>query len=213
MKTIFLTGATGGLGEAIAASFLKNEYVLNKVTRQDADLSLFSDIDQLVKRITADTPIIDWVICAHGYIDTETTLEKQSPEAIQKTFAVNTLSIIYLAQQLLPHIPEGGGIIALSSSAGLQANGRLSAYSASKAAVNSFMQAMARNRPEKKFFAVCPGPTNTPMRERVAGDAAQMQKPAVVAEVVHELVDGGTKYKSGDLILVKDNIVSVANQI
>ena len=161
VKTILLTGAAGDLGKAISASFPKNEYDVIEVTHQDADLSSLSDIDQLVKRVVVGTPRIDWVICAHGYIDTETVLEKQSPEAIQKTFEVNALSIIYLTRQFLPHIPEGGGVVALSSSAGLQANGRFSAYSASKAAVNSFIQAMARNRPEKKFFAVCPGPQPT----------------------------------------------------
>ena len=51
------------------------------------------------------------------------------------------------------------------------------------------------------------------MRERVAGDAAKMQSPVVVAEVVNRLVGDTTNYKSGDLILIKDGVVSVAGQI
>jgi NAD(P)-dependent dehydrogenase (short-subunit alcohol dehydrogenase family) len=160
-----------------------------------------------------DVDHIDWVVCAHGFIDTETVLEEVQPENIEATFAINAFSIFYLAQQFLRHMPAGGGMIAISSSAGIQANGRMAAYSASKAAVNSFIQAMARNRPEQKFFAVCPGPTNTAMRERVAGDAAKMQSPDVVAKVVADLVTGTTDNKSGDVILVKDGAISTFNSI
>ncbi len=189
MKTILLTGANGGIGTAIGRQLQDADHTVIGVTRADADLGDSEAIKKLKEKVLKETDHIDWLVCAHGFIDTETVLEQMTPENIEKTFQVNTLSIIYLAQQFLPHIPQGGGIIALSSSAGIQANGRTAPYSASKAAVNSFMQALARNRPEQKFFSVCPGPTNTAMRENLAHDAAKQQSPDTVAAVIVDIVN------------------------
>jgi len=213
MKTVLLTGARGGIGTAISTLLKQCGHNVIEVDRRDADLASFEDIAKLKERVLSETSNIEWVVCAHGFIDAETVLEKQTPENIAATFDINTLSIAYFAHEFLPHIPKGGGIIALSSSAGLQANGRFATYSASKAAVNSFVQGLARNRPDQKFFAICPGPTNTEMRERVAGDAAKMQSPKVVAEVVATLVENAAEYASGDLILIKDSVVSIAGRV
>lgn len=212
MKTILVTGAHGGIGEAVIERLKAAGHKVVAVGRKDADLSKVSDIEKLQEKMLGEVDHVDWIVCAHGYIDPSTILEEQSPKSIEATFRINALSIIYLAQQFLQHIPAGGGIVAISSAAGVQPNGRMAAYSASKAAVNSFMQAMARNRSEQKFFALCPGPTNTAMRERIAGDAARMQSPAVVAEVVADLIDEKTQNKSGDIILVKDGTVSTVQK-
>ena len=213
MKTILLTGASGGIGAAIKNELEALGHRVIATTQADANLGKWEDIVRLKERVLATGAQLDWVICAHGFIDTEQTLEQVTQENIETTFAVNTLSIIYLAQQLLPHITQGGGVIALSSAAGLEANGRMAVYSASKAAVNNFMQGLARNRPEQKFFAVCPGPTNTPMRERVAHDAAKQQAPSVVAAVVADLIEGRGDYLSGDVVLVKNGETSIAQRI
>ena len=83
----------------------------------------------------------------------------------------------------------------------------------SKAAVNSFAQALARNRPELFFYSVCPGPTNTKMREKIAADAKSSQSPMVVANVIGDILSGGTTYVSGDIIVVRDGKVSVVSHV
>lgn len=213
MKTILITGASGGIGSAIKENLEAAGHKVLSPSQAEADLSKRKDIEKLKEKILQEVDHIDWIICSHGFIDTETVLEQMTPEHIDATFTINTLSIIYLAQQFLSCIPAGGGIISLSSAAGIQANGRISIYSASKAAVNSFMQAMARNRPEQKFYALCPGPTNTPMRERTAGDASKQQSPDVVAVVAADLVEGKGEYKSGDVILVKNGETSISSRL
>ncbi len=212
MKTILLTGAQGGIGSVAKAAFEATGARVLEVDRKDADISSYADIKTLARKTSEHAPL-DWLVLAHGYIGAETDFLKQSPEEIRTTFDTNTLSPIFLTQLLLPHLRPGGGVIFISSSAGLTANGRTAAYSASKAAINSFMQALARNMPEQKFFAVCPGPTNTPMRERIAHDADKQQNPGVVVAVLADLVNGNGAYKSGDIILVKNGETSVAARL
>lgn len=209
MKTILLTGAAGGIGSATKTALEATGAMVIAVDRQDADLSSYDDIKALALRVVKKTPL-DWLVFAHGFISAETELEKQNPEEIKTTFDLNILSVIYLTQLLLPHLRPGGGIVFISSVAGLHPNGRYAAYSASKAAVNAFSQALARNKPAYTFYSVCPGPTNTRMREKIATDAKTSQPPVVVAGLIATLISGASDYKSGDIIVVRDGKISVA---
>lgn len=213
MKNILVTGAQGGIGASIVRMLQDAGYNVVSVTHEDADLSSAESVALLRERVTKEISSFDWVICAHGYVDTETVWENQTSEHTQETFAVNTLSIFYIAQQFLPSLTEGGGMIAISSSAGVQPNGRLATYSASKAAVNALMQAFARNKPEYRFVTICPGPTNTQMRERLAGDAAKMQSPDVIAEAVRAAIENTEEYKSGDILLVRDGVTTTVSRL
>lgn len=206
MERILVTGADGGIGSAIVETLKSAGYSVIATTAHDTDLTDAAAVATLKERVGD----VDWIICSHGYIDSEHILEKQSSEAIEMTFAVNTLSLFWLARAFLPALRTG--MVIISSTAGVSANGRFAAYSASKAAANAFVQALARNRPEKKFFAVAPGPTNTAMRERIAHDAAKMQSPALIAELVRDIVRGD-EYHSGDVVVIKDGTRSIASRV
>ncbi|HYF12704.1 MAG TPA: SDR family oxidoreductase [Candidatus Paceibacterota bacterium] len=208
---ILLTGASGGIGSAIRESLEKNGARVLGFDHTNADLSSYEGVKKIDEKV--DNERLDWLVCAHGFIDFETDFLKQTPENIKTTFDINTLSLFYLAQMALPRLNPGGGMIFISSTAGLAANGRYSAYSASKAAVNALAQALARNQPDFTFISVCPGPTNTPMRENLAHDAAKQQSPAAVAEVIKNIIEGQGDYKSGDIIVVKNGEVSKAGNI
>ncbi len=213
MKTILITGANGGIGKAVNEALTADKHAVNGLTRADADLSDPAAIASLAQRVKKDAPVLDWIIFSHGWIDAETDIEKQAVENVRRTFDTNTLSIVYLSQQLLSSLSSDGGIIAISSTAGVNANGRYAAYSASKAAVNSFMQALARNRPEKKFFAVCPGPTDTAMWGKIGGEIGRAQDPQEVAGLVRSIINGDAEYRSGDIVVVRDGITSIVSRI
>jgi len=207
MVSVLVTGSDGGIGSAIVTALKNAGCSVLTTSSTDTDLADPTAVHALRERIGS----VDWIVCAHGFIDTETVLEQQTTEAIETTFEVNTLSLFWLAREFLPTL--GKGMVMLSSAAGLSPNGRFAAYSASKSAVNAFTQALARSRPEQKFFAVCPGPTNTAMREKIAGDADKMQSPDVIAAVVSSLLNETTDHKSGDLILVRDGVVSISARV
>lgn len=212
MATILVTGASGGIGGAIVSSLKEAGHTVVAISHSDADLTSYSAVEQLKEKVAASGPL-DWVVCSHGFLDDSTSIDDESPEDMQKTFAVNTFSLFYIAKLFTPMLSKNGGMVFISSTAGLQANGRVASYSASKAAVNSLAQALARNKPDYTFFSVCPGPTNTPMRERTAHDAATKQSPSVVADMVRALVEGTGDYRSGDVVVVKDTTVSIASRL
>lgn len=143
--------------------------------------------------VEGEEEVIDWLIFAHGILD---------EERIQETFDVNTLDCIYKTLIRLPRIKQG--VIYISSTAGITGNTKFPVYAASKAALNSYSQSMARLHPELQFYALCPGPTDTPMIKHLD---IKKQKPEEVADVVIDIM--GRIYKSGDIITVRDGVATV----
>lgn len=233
MKTVLLTGAGGGIGHALLSALASDDACcVIAVTRPTppevsqtlpakserlipatADLSSFAEISALEASFAKKNLKLDWLVFAHGFIDRETMIEKQRPEDILTTFQVNLLSVIHLCQLFLKHLHNRGGIICLSSTAGLEANGRYAAYSASKAGVNNFMQGLARNRPELTIFTVCAGPTRTAMLGKIGGDISAAQSVSAVTDVIRRLMARPEDYTSGDLIVVRDGRVTLGGRI
>lgn len=185
----------------------------DRLILKTADLSSFPEIAGLEASIASAKLDLDWLVFAHGFIDRETMIEKQRPEDILNTFQVNVLSIIHLCQLFLKHLRDGGGIICVSSTAGLEANGRYAAYSASKAAVNNFMQGLARNQPALTLLTVCAGPTKTAMLEKIGGDMAGAQDVSSVTDVILRLMARTADYKSGDIIVVRDGLATLGGRL
>jgi short-subunit dehydrogenase len=233
MKTVLVTGANGGIGSALVGRLLKEDgYRVIALTRsksiaddrvrhdshdgfiqKSVDLSSHNEMLRLEEYLAQSKLNLDWLVMSHGFIDDETVLENQLPEEIFKTFQLNILSVIYLCRLLVRHINNGGGVITVSSTAALTANGRYAAYSASKAAVNNFMQSLARNRPELLFFSVCAGPTKTPMLEKIGGNLASAQDASVVGELLFRIMGRHTENKSGDIVVIRDGEVSLAGRL
>lgn len=174
---ILLTGATGGIGAAIKER-LEKEHDLIAMGRPD----MFTISGKL-----------DWVIFAHGMLD---------EQDIEGTFEANTFSCIKLTEDLVLNLNKG--IIFISSTAGIHGNGAYPIYAASKGAINTYMQSLAKQYKDKEFYALCPGPTNTPMW-RALNTGGHAQDPEAVAIAVEVIMNGA--YKSGDIITVRDGYI------
>lgn len=227
MKTVLINGATGGIGKSVAL-LLAGAGVrvillgrdVNKLTilaSEIADRSGacevyvartddFGEVERVSTEIADKNGKIDWLINASGFISDKGLLEDETENTVMTTFQVNIFSVIYLTKFFIPLLTHSGGIINISSTAGISGNGRYSIYSASKAAVNTFTQATARQITDMDLsaIAICPGPTNTSMRERIAGDAQLQQSPEVISEVVLSIIQGTSPYKNGDIVIVRD---------
>lgn len=174
---ILLTGATGGIGSAIKVSLSEHELT---TLGSDEFLSLAS---------------LDWLIFAQGKI---------SERNFHATFEANILSCISITQAFLPGVTQG--VIYISSTAGIHGSSMFPIYAASKAALNTYTISMAKKHPDKQFYAICPGPTDTKMWRSLSlpGEA---QAPSKVADVVKLCLEGA--FTSGDIITVRDGVTSV----
>jgi NAD(P)-dependent dehydrogenase (short-subunit alcohol dehydrogenase family) len=215
MNTIVVTGAHGDIGNAIVGELKKRgDHVIGIVhsTKSAEELRAQFGIETLVADVTECDALlqiapqlperIDWLVTAHGYIAASTDPMSLTSEEIERTFNVNALSQIYLAQIFTPRLAHG--MVCISSTAGIQPNGKVLAYSASKAAANALMQGLARNVPDKHFIALCPGPTQGRMRARIGAQGGQ--QPELVAQACCNIIDGTYAVASGDIITIKDGV-------
>ena len=199
--TVLVTGATGGMGlaltELLSAQGVRLILVDQKKKKgvYGVDLSSYKAVEKLKKILERDHIKLDWVVHFAGWIDQPMLLTKQHPKNIDKTVAANLLSTMYIVKEFIPLIHSNGGIVTIASTAALRPNGRYAAYSAAKAGVIAFTQAVARSAPDLSvpnlsFITVCPGPTNTPMREKIAGDAKTQQSPLAVTQIIKKIILG-----------------------
>lgn len=137
---------------------------------------------------------VDWNIFAHGMIDENKMVD---------TFYVNTIRCMIITEAQLARTKQG--FIYISSTAAIGGNSRFPVYSASKAALNTYCKAMAKKYPDKEFYSILPGPTNTKMWKSL-GISGQAQEPSEVAKAVRMAMDGA--FCSGDLIQVRNGIIS-----
>ena len=161
-KTVIITGASSGIGRAtalqvaaaggipllVARGMEKLEALRDEIAAlggtahvYSADLSDMEAIDDVVARILADHPAVDFLVNNAGRsIRRSVKLSEDRFHDFERTMQLNYFGAIKLTMGLLPHMRErGGGHVVNVSSIGAQTNPpRFSAYVASKAALDAW---------------------------------------------------------------------------
>lgn len=224
-KHILVTGATSGIGRALVKLLIaKSDFVVHAVGRNAealhslademgsantstylCDLGNEKELRALLDAVNKNTEHLDWIIHSAGYIDPHeaTALDSAS---IHTTFETNVYAPMTLVDLFSKVMREDGGHIFISSTAGLWSSPSFPIYSASKAALNAFARSLAKQwvSQQRSSITICPGATNTPMRQKAQGDAQSHQSPDVVAEVIVRVISGESSYKNGDVVVVRD---------
>ena len=152
-KTALVTGATSGIGRAIADRLLAEGYTVYGIGRNRgvapiAEQFHFLSVDLTDARetVSAVSPIaseISVLVNAAGvaYYGPHETL---SPVALSEMVSVNVTAPMILSSILLPHLRECGGTILNISSVTARSNANTHgcAYGATKAALSSFSQSL-----------------------------------------------------------------------
>lgn len=190
MKTVFVTGASGGIGEAIAKKFAENGYFVGvgyNTNREKAE-NLAKEIDGVaVKADVSDEKSVsaamnDFLLRA-GRLDVlvnsagialpiKTLLDTTSKE-FDKAFSVNVKGVYNCCKAAIPAMLDGGGsIINISSMWGITGGSCEAIYSASKAAVIGFTKALAKEYAAAGITINCvaPGYIDTPMNDNLSDE-------------------------------------------
>ncbi|KAK5107797.1 hypothetical protein LTR62_000665 [Meristemomyces frigidus] len=204
-KTIILTGASRGIGHAIALNLLKKSHNLVLLARTEAplrkleeryskqvavltgDLADFSFGEKAVKLAVQKFGSIDGVIVNHGVLDPVKRVGDSTVEEWRKAFDVNFFSAVGLTQAALPELRKSRGCIVLvSSGAASNAYVTWGAYGSAKAALNHLAATLGSEEKDVTTLSIRPGVVDTEMQREIR-------------EVHHERMETKDKQKFAEL--------------
>jgi 3-oxoacyl-[acyl-carrier protein] reductase len=236
-KTALVTGASRGIGRASALALAKaGAQVLvhyssgekeadavvteirkdgGRAERVGADLRQADGPHILAKRVRAIVGDRLDILVANAGISKAASVEDTKVEDFDNLFAVNVRAPFFLVQQLLPALCKGSNIIFTSSLAARASVGTLSAYGATKGAIDTLVKHFASALGPRgiRVNAVAPGVVETDMsnftRTEAGRDATlgmqalkRVAQPDDIGAVVAFLASDDARWITGDSIHV-----------
>lgn len=204
-KVVIITGGTSGIGKACAFTFGKAGAKIVITGRNDqrlkiasaeltekgienlpivAEASLEEDNKKIISKTIAAFGSIDVLITNAG-ISMRALFEDVDLSVIKKLMDVNFYGTVYATKYALPHIIKSkGSIIGISSIAGFRGLPGRSGYSASKFAMEGFLESLRTELFKKKVhvLVVCPGYTNTNIRNTALSADGTIQRESPLNE-------------------------------
>ena len=195
MKVVAVSGGSKGLGAAIIQSFLDAGYRVASFSRsstpkveswrashpnnfyfEEMDITSKHACAQFVKNVESEFGAIEILINNAGMADTS-LLALASDESIEDLLDINLKGTFYLTRHVSRSMLslDWGRIINISSIIGLSGYRGLSVYGATKAGLDGFTRALARELGPRniRVNAVCPGPIRTGMTELIPEEAKE----------------------------------------
>lgn len=190
MKIAVVTGASSGLGKAIAVELQKREYTVVAVCRRDpgfcndfvaADFSDPVSRDAGIAELKKRYPRID-VLVNNAGIGSYATWEELSEEEMRREFEIDFFAPVALTRGLLENL-EGGCVVNISSAAALVPVACMGAYCAVKAALRAFSQTLKMEAASRNIHVlnVCPGRIDTGFSSRAVGGRKPPETPGRTA--------------------------------
>jgi 3-oxoacyl-[acyl-carrier protein] reductase len=221
---IIITGASKGLGRAICERLLSSNVEVFGLARDitnvpfasmSCDVSSYDDVKQVAQALKRGGKKISGLINAAGIASMNLAVTTP-PQIAEKTIKTNLLGTIYCCQILSPMIfrHKMGSIINFSTIAVAMALKGESIYVASKAGVEGFTRAFAREMADFNVNVNCisPGPigtsllkgvTPTQISQIVSHQIFQRQfTPDAVCDLVEMLLDPRSQSLSGQVLHV-----------
>lgn len=201
-KVVLITGGSSGIGLACAFTFGKAgfavaitgrnstnlEIALNALQQQGieaitivGDVALEEDCIRMVQQTVETFKRLDVLINNAG-ISMRALFADTKPEVIRQVMDINFWGTVYCTRFALPHILRtGGSIVGISSIAGHKGLPARTGYSASKFAMNGFLEALRIELLKTKVhvLVVSPGFVATNIRKAalVADGSTQAETP------------------------------------
>jgi NAD(P)-dependent dehydrogenase (short-subunit alcohol dehydrogenase family) len=196
MPLAIVTGASRGLGLALARELAARQYALVIDARGAADLERTArELGRLteVAAIPGDVADAghrhDLIAAAGERIDllvNNASVLGPSPQPVlaeyplselERVYAINVLAPLRLAQLALPRMTDGGAIVNVTSDAAVEPYEGWGGYGSSKAALEQLTAILAAEQPAIRVYAVDPGDMRTRMHQEAFPDEDISDRP------------------------------------
>jgi NAD(P)-dependent dehydrogenase (short-subunit alcohol dehydrogenase family) len=136
----------------------------SNVTAVQGDIAKLADLDRLYETVKAGKGGVD-IVFANVGVGEVAPLGAISGEHFDQIFNVNVRGTLFTVQKALPLLRDGGSIILTGSIAGVKGLPGFDVYSASKAAIRSFVRTWTVELKDRKIRAnvISPGTIDTPI--------------------------------------------------
>jgi short-subunit dehydrogenase len=217
---VFITGASSGIGQALAARFHEAGYRLALVARRTAEIETWAnarnldpasyqiysaDVAQTDSILVAGAACIerqglpDVVIANAGISVGIDTTEREDIDVMARTFATNNVGLMATFHPFVAAMRRRGsgrlvGIASVAAIRGLPGHG---AYCASKAGVVAYCESLRGELHNSgvKVVTLCPGYIDTPLTQGNRYGMPFLMKAEDFADQAVRAIEAGTSYR------------------
>lgn len=212
-------GASGGIGAALAAEAAASGLKMRGTARRPGpglyhvDMTDEASVAAIRAELGEDPEPLRLVIVATGLLhdarqQPEKSMRALDPEALARSFAINSIGPALVAKHVIPLLPRTGKSVfaVLSARVGSITDNKLGGwygYRASKAALNQIIRTLAvetrRSRPEAILAALHPGTVETALSAPFRGQVhpERLFTPKLAAAHLLDVIDGLSENDSG----------------
>jgi NAD(P)-dependent dehydrogenase (short-subunit alcohol dehydrogenase family) len=183
-KIALVTGANGGLGTSVTRALLEEGATVvglsRKIDQSEFDSPAFFAVSAEISSMQAASKVVEEVVARHKRLDILAHLvggfaggsrvDETEDSVFQQMFDVNVNVAFYTLRAVIPAMRKAGSgrIVAIGSRAAEDPGPGVGAYSASKAALVSLVETVARENKDAGITAnvLLPGTMDTPANQR-----------------------------------------------
>lgn len=238
-KVVIITGASSGIGKALALDLIRRKakvvmaarnlsglLEIERITGADPDniLSVATDVtreqdcENLIGKTIEKFQTIDILINNAG-ISMRANFEQVDLSVLRRVMEVNFWGTVYCTKYALPYLLDSkGSVVGVSSIAGYKGLPGRSGYSSSKFAMQGFLEVLRIENMKKGLHVLiaCPGFTASNIRFNALeadgskqGESPRDEKEMMTAEQVAQRIVRGIILKKARIIMTREGVMTV----